>query len=139
MKVMLLVMAGFLLLIYLYGLKSYKEVRSVLMKGFMEVEGEKITFQEIIPYSRFLLVMVLCLSQVVWFLTFRHYDRMLGGIGSAISFLDFVLNNEVLGRLAKGPVDEKVAKYLMIGFYTLSIPYIACLGYLGYLLIQLQT
>ena len=127
MKVMMLVLASFVLFLYIHGIQNYKEIKKVMTNGSIEIEGEVIEFSQIVFQARFFLVLILCLNQLIWFLCYKHLSWHLGVAGCVLSFLDFVLNNEVLSKLAKEPFTERGTYWMMVAFYSVAAPYIVCL------------
>lgn len=115
---------------YWHGLRNRKDVKKVLMKAAVEVDNEKIEFSTILNQARFFLMLVLSLNQCLWFLCFKYVSAWLGGIGSFLSFVDFIFNNEILGQLGSAAYSEKTANRILFGFYLLAIPYLICLFYL---------
>ena len=129
-KVIMLVLGSLNLIMYWHGLRNRKDVKKVLMQATVEIEEEQIGFSTILQQARFFLFLVLMVNQCLWFLCFKYLSVWLGGIGAALSFTDFIYNNEILGHLSGEPYSEKVAQRILIGFYLLAIPYVLCLIYL---------
>lgn len=129
-KVIMLVLGSLNLIMYWHGLRNRKDVKKVLMQATVEIEEEQIGFSTILRQARFFLFLVLMVNQCLWFLCFKYLSVWLGGIGAALSFTDFIYNNEILGHLSGEPYSEKAAHRILIGFYLLAIPYVLCLIYL---------
>ena len=106
MKVLLITLGLLNLIMYWHGLRNRKDVKKVLIKGAVEVEGEKLALSAIVFQARCFLVLVLAMNQCLWFLCFKHVSSWLDW--SYLMLLDFVFNNEVLGHLSQSVYSEKV-------------------------------
>ena len=136
MKVMVLVLAGAIFVLYLHALRNRKEFYKVLVEGAVVVNGESIELSEILFQARFFLIFVLCVNMGMWLLCFVYLHHGLGGAGCAISFLDFILNNEVIGRLTREPYSKQGAARVLWVFYAISVLYLTCLGALIFFVVQ---
>jgi hypothetical protein len=136
MKVMVLVLAGAIFALYLHALRNRKEFYKVLVDGAVIVNGEPIELSQILFQARFFLIFVLCVNMGMWLLCFIYLHHGLGGAGCAISFLDFILNNEVVGRLTREPYSETGASRVLWVFYAISVLYLGCLATLIFFIAQ---
>ena len=71
MKVLLITLGLLNLIMYWHGLRNRKDVKKVLIKGAVEVEGEKLALSAIVFQARCFLVLVLAMNQCLWFLCFQ--------------------------------------------------------------------
>ncbi len=127
MKVMVLVLTGVVLILYCYGLKNRSQFHKLLLQGSMNVDGESVHISEILGQARFLIFFVFCVNLGIWLLCFVYLSHWLGAVGCTCSFVDFIMNYEVLSKLGKSPYEEASASRVMIGFYLVSILYLCCL------------
>ena len=130
MKVLLITLGLLNLIMYWHGLRNRKDVKKVLLKGAVEVEGEKIALNVIVFQARCFLILVLAMNQCLWFLCFKYVSTWLGATGAVLCFLDFVFNSEILSHLNQSVYTEKGANRVIYCFYALAIPYIFCLTYM---------
>ena len=133
MKVMVLVLAGVVFILYCIGLRNRRQFHKLLLNGSLNVEGESVHISEILVQARILIFFVFCVNMGIWLLCFVYLSHILGGIGCACSFLDFIMNYEVLSRLGRKPYEEKPAALIMGAFYLVSILYLGCLSFFMYL------
>lgn len=136
MKVMVLVLAGVVFILYSIGLKNRRQFHNLLLAGSLEVEGESIQISQILVQARMLVFFVFGVNLGMWLLCFVYLSHILGGIGCACSFIDFIMNYEVLSRLGRKPYGKGTATLIMSSFYLVSILYLGCLLAFIYLAIN---
>lgn len=127
MKVMVLVLAGVVFILYSIGLKNRRQFQNLLLAGSLNVEGESIPISQILIQARMLVFFVFGVNIGMWLLCFVYLSHTLGAIGCACSFLDFIMNYEVLSRLGNRPYGKKTATLIMSLFYIVSLLYLGCL------------
>jgi hypothetical protein len=128
MKIILFILAAMMILVYLYGLTKRKESRELLLTGTISAGDEKLALSEVLSQARFFLVCVLFFNACIWLLCFVNLSQVVGLAGVLVSFADFVINYEVVGKVVSVGYTESSVEKVLSTLKALALASLCCYG-----------
>lgn len=127
MKIILCVLIGIISVLYLSSLKRSSETFQFLTTGKIDIDGIEIVSKETYVQFYFFLYLVFAINVSIWLGAYYLHYKNLAMVGAALSFIDFVANNEVYNFLKTKTYTESSASMIMRMFYLIVSAILACL------------
>ncbi len=128
MKVFLALFTSILTIAQLHALRAGEQSREFLMSGTFSTGEEEIPVAAFLGQFRIYTLFIFFLNFAVWVMAWKQVCPEVAIAGCAVSFVDFILNWEIIQSLAVQPFEAKTASRLLYLFQFLSLLHLAAYG-----------